>query len=110
MVSKNLPNQYQNCNTNPILIIRNDIKLPISKLLFGLIPYGSQNDTRAIYLGMKVLEWYIDSNGIRNRNALTYTYPTAIQKHLTYLPSAQCRYFDMHLGRSKQDAQPAKRK
>lgn len=57
---------------------------------------------------MKVLEWYIDSNGFRNRNAPTYTYPTAIRKYLTYLPSAQCRYFDMHLGRSKQDAQPAK--
>ena len=37
-------------------------------------------DTRTIYLGMKVLAWYIDLNGIEKENNIKDPYPTGIKK------------------------------
>ena len=33
-----------------------------------------------IYLGMEMLTWYIDMNGIENTNILKYPYPIDIKK------------------------------
>ena len=33
------------------------------------------------YLDTKVLEWYIDPNGIENKSILKYPYPTEIKKY-----------------------------
>jgi hypothetical protein len=35
-------------------------------------------DTRAICLVMKILAWYIDPTGIKNKNILKYSYPIGI--------------------------------
>ena len=35
---------------------------------------------RVIYLGMKVLTWYIDPNDIENKNIVKFPYPIAIKK------------------------------
>ena len=37
-------------------------------------------DTRAICLGVKVLAWYIDQNGIGNKNIVKYPCPIGIRK------------------------------
>ncbi len=37
-------------------------------------------NTRTIHLGMKVLAWYIDPNGIENTITIKYPYPTGIKK------------------------------
>jgi hypothetical protein len=36
-------------------------------------------DSRAILPGMKVLAWYIDLNGIENKNTVKYPYPTGVK-------------------------------
>ena len=33
-----------------------------------------------ICLGMKVLQWYMDPNGIKNKNTINYPYPTGVKK------------------------------
>ena len=35
-------------------------------------------DTRVVCLVLKILAWYIDPNGIENKNILTYPYPTGM--------------------------------
>ena len=37
-------------------------------------------DTKMIYLGMKVLAWYIDLNDIKNKYNIRPPYPTSIKK------------------------------
>ena len=49
----------------------------VSKLVTGVIL--NQIDTRTIYLAMKIFAWYIDPNGIHNKNIVKHPYPTSIK-------------------------------
>ena len=54
--------------------------LCISELLVGSIPFQTILIPGRFYLGMKVLAWYIDPNGIENKITITYPYLTGIKK------------------------------
>ena len=73
---------YRNCNTSQILIFSGYVEVRESfyaQVIIWVNTILNHIDTRAIYLGMKVLAWYIDLNGIGNINSIRYPYPTNIK-------------------------------
>ena len=41
------------------------------------------------YIGVKVLAWYIDRNGIENKNIVKYPYTISIKKHDIFIIDTQ---------------------
>ena len=61
--------------------------LCISTLLFESIPFWTILILGRFHLGMKVLAWYIDMNGIQNTNFIKHPYLTGIR-----MWNPRCRY------------------
>ena len=67
MVSKNLPMGIENCDTSQMKIFGGYVKVRESlytRVIIWVHTILNHIDTRAIWLGLKVLAWYIDPNGI----------------------------------------------
>ena len=74
--------EYQKCNSSRILIFGGYIYLGERIFVYSSYylgySYSNHIQIRMIYLCMKVLVWYIDSNGVNNKNTTKDPYPTGI--------------------------------
>lgn len=76
-IKGNVPNQYQNCNSvsdvDTWKVSKDGMIFVFPGYYLGQhVPFSNHVDTRANYLIMKVLGWYVDPPGIKNRNILKY--------------------------------------
>ena len=82
MVSKKPTHGYRKCSINQTLIYGGYVKVREPLYIRVIICVNSilnHIDSRTILPGMKVLAWYIDLNGIGNKNTVKYPYPTGVK-------------------------------
>ena len=81
MVLKNLPEGIIFCKASQYLVgMSRRENLFSAQVIIWVNTILNHIDTRTIFLGMKVLAWYIDLNGIENKKTVKYPYPIGIKK------------------------------
>jgi len=77
MVSKNLPDWYQNCTTSQIFIFGEYLQ---GELLFGSLSSETILILGRLDLSMKVLAWFLDLNGVEIKS----THVLLVSKNVKY--------------------------